>query len=210
MSHHASLRSTSRLVVMVAASVAAVLVLAACSASPSSTATGDVVDDAPGVSEAMLKDHGLDGLDARQIIDRLDALPMDQRPDDLMASIRPNALIVADAAQREVTLPMPDDEFYVSIAPYGSATHECYFHSLTTCTGEIQNGDLRVVVTDADSGETLIDDMRTTFDNGFVGVWLPRDVDVNVTIEHEGRSATAALTTRGDDAATCVTTMQLA
>jgi len=200
----------SRSITVVSVAVAAVLALTACSV-PASTPAGNAqAEDLQLVRDAMMRDHGLDGLNAREIIDRLDALPTAERPDDLMVSIRPNELTLSDAAQREVTLAMPDDEFYVSIAPYDNQTHECYFHSLTTCTGEIQNSDVQVLVTNAASGEILVDKMRTTFDNGFVGLWLPRDIDVNVAIEYDGRSATTELSTSGDEAATCVTTMQLA
>jgi len=212
MPHHSTSRLASRSVTVVAVAVAAMLALTACSAAAStSTSAGNVeADDIQLVRDAMMKDHGLDGLDARAIIDRLDALPTSERPDDLMVSIRPNELTLSDAAQREMTLPMPDDQFYVSIAPYDNVTHECYFHSLTTCKGEIQNGDVHVLVANTDSGEILIDETRTTFDNGFMGLWLPRNIDVNVTIDYDGRSATTDLSTSGDEAATCVTTMQLA
>ncbi|GMA34464.1 CueP family metal-binding protein [Demequina litorisediminis] len=72
---------------------------------------------------------------------------------------------------------MPDDAFYVSLAPYVDTTHECYFHSLTTCTGEMQGEDIDVTVTDVETGEVLVDEAMTTFDNGFVGLWLPRDAE---------------------------------
>lgn len=209
MSQRTTSRGASRAIRTLAVTTSAVLALSACSA-PASNPTGDDhTEDVELAGDAMMKDHGLDGLDARQIIDRLDALPTAEREADLGASIRPNGLIITDAAEREITLPMPDDQFYVSIAPYEDETHECYFHSLTTCAGEIQNADVHMLVTDADSGEILIDETRTTFDNGFVGIWLPRDIDVTVAIEYDGRSATTDLSTSNDDDATCVTTMQL-
>jgi len=209
MSYHANSRWISRSISTLAVAVAAMLALSACTA-PAQTPIGvDGADDVPLVSDAMLEDHGLAGLDAREIIDLLDSMPTAERPDDLVVSIRPHELILTDAAQRETTLPMPDDQFYVSIAPYKDQTHDCYFHSLTTCTGEIQNADVHMLVTDADSGEILIDETRTTFDNGFVGLWLPRDIDITVAIEYDGRSATTDLSTTSDDDATCVTTMQL-
>jgi len=185
------------------------LALSACTAPAQIPTGGDGADDVSLVSDATLKDHGLAGLDAREIIDLLDAMPTAERPDDLMVSIRPNELVITDAAQRETLLPMPDDQFYVSIAPYKDQTHDCYFHSLTTCAGEILNSDVHMLVTDADSGDVLIDETRTTFDNGFVGLWLPRNIDVTVAIEYDGRSATTDLSTSSDDDATCVTTMQL-
>jgi hypothetical protein len=193
----------------VAIAAIAAVVLSACSATaeaPSGAPEGAAVQV---VDEAMLSDLGLAGLDARAIVDQLDAQPLAERP-DYSASVRPDALVITDASQRETTPPMPKDEFYVSIAPYETQTHECYFHSLTGCVGEIHNGEVVVLITDASSGEVLIDESRTTFDNGFVGVWLPRDIDVQVTIGYNGKTATTELSTRSDEDATCVTTMQLA
>lgn len=105
---------------------------------------------------------------------------------------------------------MPADEFYVSFAPYVSRTHDCHFHSLTTCVGELQNAEVSVKITDDATGEVLVDDSLTTFDNGFVGLWLPRGIDATVTVEHDGKTASSPITTKGDDAATCVTTLHLA
>lgn len=166
----------------------------------------DTVDEATG---AILAAHGLDGLDARGIIAKLDTMPLAERPTDLMASIRPTGLVLADDTQREATVPMPEGELYVSFAPYVSQTHDCWFHSLTTCTGELRGADVKVTVTDA-TGATILDETSTTYDNGFLGVWLPRDIDGTLTVEHDGKVATSPISTKGDEAATCVTTLPLA
>ncbi len=205
MTHHLATRGAR--LVAAAATTAAALALAACSTGDTATATDPT---APADQVEALAALGLDGLDAREIIDTLDATPLDERPSDFVASVRPSELVITDADQRETTLAMPEDAFYVSIAPYVEDTHDCYFHSLTTCTGEIQDDDVQVLVTDAATGETLLDETRTTFANGFVGLWLPRDIEATVTIEHEGRSATTDLSTSNDDDATCITTMRLA
>ncbi|CAM3484165.1 CueP family metal-binding protein [Isoptericola cucumis] len=157
----------------------------------------------------MLAEHGLEGLDARQIIDRLDAMPVAERPTDLVASVRPNEVVVTDDQQHESSVPMTSDEFYVSVAPYVDQTHECYFHSLTTCLGELQNASVGVTVTDDATGEVLIDEARQTFDNGFVGLWLPRGIDATISIEHDGRAGTSRVSTGGDEDATCLTSLQL-
>jgi len=48
----------------------------------------------------------------------------------------------------------------------------------------------------------------TTFENGFIDLWLPRDKTFNVTIEHNGKVAESVISTfEGDN--TCITTMQL-
>jgi len=209
MSQHTASHWTRRATRTLAVTTATVLALSACSVPASNQTSDSQTEDVALAGDAMMTDYGLAGLDARQIIDRLDALPTAERESDLGVSIRPTELIITDAAERELTLPMPNDDFYVSIAPFVDQTHECYFHSLTTCMGEIQSSDVQMLVTDADSGAVLIDETRTTFDNGFVGIWLPRDIDVTVAIEYNGRSATTELSTSGDDVATCVTTMQL-
>ncbi|MEG3614682.1 CueP family metal-binding protein [Isoptericola haloaureus] len=201
-------RARQRALLTLTASLAA-LTLAACSAGEPTPSTDDETAAADTASSASLTDAGLDGLDGREIVDTLDALPLAERPTDLMVSVRPDELLVTTADEGETTVSLEGEDFYVSIAPYVDQTHECYFHSLTTCTGELQNAEVDVLVTDDATGEVVLDETRTTFDNGFVGLWLPRDLDATVTIEHDGMSASSPLSTAGADDATCVTTMQL-
>lgn len=140
------------------------------------------------------------------VVDALEALPPAARPTDYTVSVRPAALVVTDAdGERE--LPLPDDVFYLSVAPYVDATHECFFHSLTTCLGELADEEVSVTVV-ADDGEVLLDETRRTAANGFLGLWLPRDVRGTLTVASEGRSASTAFGT-GEDDPTCLTTLQL-
>ena len=122
----------------------------------------------------------------------------------------PNEVLITDATEQETSVPIPEGDFYLSFSPYVNSSHECYFHSLTTCVGELQNAEVSVKITDDATGEVLVDDSLTTFDNGFVGLWLPRGIDATVTVEHDGKTASSPITTKGDDAATCVTTLHLA
>ena len=158
---------------------------------------------------AFMSDHGLAGLDARQVIDRLDALPVAQRPQNLMASVRPDQLMLADDQQRQAILPLPEDEFYLSFAPFRNQTHDCHFHSLTTCLGEMQNEEVKVVLTNAKSGERIVDKTMRTFDNGFVGLWLPRGIEATLTVESRGQKASTPISTASTEDATCLTTLQL-
>lgn len=182
------------------------LVLTSCadsapeSASPSSS---NHVSDSE-----FLSAHDLAGLDAAQVIERLDTMPVADRPTDLLASVQPDALVLTDDQERETQLPMPEDKVYVSVAPYREQTHDCYFHSLTTCIGELGNADVQVMLTDAD-GKVLVNETRETFDNGFVGLWVPRGVEATLTIEHEGQAGTATVTTLNEDDPTCITTLRL-
>lgn len=163
---------------------------------------------APAQSGSLLTEHGLDGLDARAAIERLDTMPLAERPNDLFASVQSAALVFSDGQGAETSLPMPEDELYVSIAPFVDQTHDCYFHSLTTCEGELQNQQLQVLVLDDVSGDVLIDDTIASYDNGFFGIWLPRDITATITIGYEGLSATSTIATAAEDP-TCVTTLQL-
>ena len=56
----------------------------------------------------------------------------------------------------------------------------------------------------------LIDEARQTFDNGFVGFWLPRGIEATLTIELDEQVGTAAISTVNEDDPTCITTLQVA
>ncbi|WP_029090184.1 CueP family metal-binding protein [Brevibacterium album] len=169
---------------------------------------GDAAEASEGVQD-VLAAHGLADLPAEEIIARLDALPLAERPADLLASVLPGELVLTDGAGEEARLPMPEDRFYVSLAPYAEQTHECHFHSLTTCLGELRNAPVSVTVTDAETGEGLLDEELSTYDNGFVGLWLPRGITAEITVEHEGRQAHDTVSTRAGDDATCLTDLRL-
>lgn len=177
-------------------------------AGPAETGTTQSGEQSPS-ADSILADHGLAGAAARQVIDTLDAQPVAERPADLIASVRPGQLLLSDDQGREASLALPDDEFYLSVAPYVSQTHECFHHSLTTCRGELANTPVHVTVTDGDSGAVVVDEDLTTFDNGFVGLWLPRGIEATLTITSDGRSATTAISTSGDEDPTCLTTLEL-
>lgn len=165
------------------------------------------------VAEALLADFDLAGLDAVQIVDRLDRLGGNDRPADLLASVRPEELRLtatdADGTERELALPIPSDRFYLSVAPYVEQTHECFHHSLTTCKGELGGEQIDVQIVDEASGEVLVDGTHTVFDNGFVGFWLPRDIEGTLRISFDGVQGETSFGT-GEDDPTCLTTVQLA
>lgn len=191
---------------LLALAVAVIVPLAGCAttddASPSPESSTTVQD-----GSALLADFGLDGMDAREAIEHLDRLGGTERPSALMASIRPDELVLT-ADGRETTLAMPTDSFYVSIAPYIDQTHDCFFHSLTTCQGELAEADVQITVTDDATGETILDEQTVTYANGFVGVWLPRDITGTLTVSHDGRSVESPISTNADSA-TCLTTLKL-
>lgn len=182
---------------------AAALVLTGCSTtdSASTTATGE------GAQEEFLNTVGLAGMDAREIIDHLDRQPVAERPTDLIASVQPDELVLTGQDQA-VVLDLPADLTYVSIAPYITQTHDCFYHSLTTCLGELGNEPVHVTFTDETTGDTLVDEQVTTFDNGFVGFWVPSEATGTIEVNYQERSGVTEFSTT-DDGATCVTDLRL-
>lgn len=148
----------------------------------------------------------LDTLSPTEVVDVLEAVPVAERPTAFTVSVRPDKLVVTTKGG-ETERALPDDAFYLSFAPYLDTTHECFFHSLTTCHGELGGERIDVTIT-APSGDVLVDDTLTAADNGFVGVWLPRGIRATLTTTYEGKSATAEIGTGPDDP-TCLTTLQL-
>lgn len=187
-----------KLVLMIATLVA--LTLTGCS--PSQQAA-----ESPGDSASLLEAFGLDGMTAAQIIDHLDRLSDAERPVDLMASVRTDELVLS-AGQEEIALELPEDRYYLSVAPFIEQTHDCFYHSLTTCRGELPSAVVQLRATDSD-GTVLVDQSATTYDNGFVGVWLPRALEGTIDVTYGDLRGQTAFSTAGDGP-TCITTLQLA
>jgi hypothetical protein len=177
-----------------AAATALVLALAGCSSSGTP-------------EDPLLTNHGLAGLTGRQIVDELEGRALADRPTDLKASVRPAELQLSDAAGKALNLPLPTDAFYLAIAPYVDGTHDCFYHSLTTCTGELGGKDVHVTITQ-DDGTVLVDEQAATHPDGFVSYWLPRGSSGTVQIAYDGKSGSYAFAT-DDEAPTCLTTLHL-
>jgi hypothetical protein len=194
-----------------AAAFALALTVSGCSSDagdadqPATTASAG--RDVPAAAEQLMRQYGLAGMDPVTVIDHLDRLGGDDRPADLTASVRPGELVLA-ADGEEFQLDIPDDRFYLSIAPYVDQTHECFHHSLTTCTGELDAEEVQVEIVDETNGEVLVDETTTTFDNGFVGFWLPRGIEGTLRVSYDGRTGQADFTT-DDEAPTCLTSLRL-
>lgn len=170
-------------------------------ASPASSASGT---DAP--AYAILRKLGVAGRDVTAVVETLDRKAGD-RQRDVLASVRYDSLLLKDG-DREASLPIPQGRFYLSVAPYVERTHECFHHSLTTCTGELAQKTMQVKITDS-TGAVLTDGPVTTYPNGFVGFWLPRDISGTMTVTYDGKSASSPIST-DKKAPTCLTTLKLA
>ena len=202
----------SRQAVRLAAPLAMLaMVLSGCSQAPAPAPAPASQSDAESTADSveLLERFGLQGLNAAQVIDQLEQLPVAERPANLMASVRPGQLVLSDEAGRQAAMQLPADKFYLSVAPYESQTHDCHFHSLTTCLGELQNADVIVDFTTNDGTKVLDGKQLATNDNGFVGLWLPSGVTGELTITAGGKTSTQSISTAGSEDATCLTTMQV-
>ncbi|MDM8099911.1 MULTISPECIES: CueP family metal-binding protein [Oceanobacillus] len=127
---------------------------------------------------------------------------------DENASITSEQLIVTnDEGEEEAVYDLPEDEFFVSIAPFEQQTHPCEIHSLTGCQGEMVQEEFEVYIENA-AGDVIIDETIQTGENGFIDLWLPRDETYTVEIKQDGKEVTSEISTFQDDF-TCITTMQL-
>ena len=127
--------------------------------------------------------------------------------ENVSASITSHELIVTESNEKETSYELPEEEFFVSIAPFVEKTHECAIHSLTGCQGELVEKEFDVYIQDED-GNVVVDETMASFENGFIDLWLPRDKTYQVKIEYDGKTAESEFSTfEGDN--TCITTMQL-
>ncbi|GGF67432.1 hypothetical protein GCM10010912_10520 [Paenibacillus albidus] len=124
------------------------------------------------------------------------------------ASITSTQLIVTGEDSKEAAYDLPEDEFFLSIAPYEESTHPCAIHSLTGCQGEMTDKEFIVTINDADGKVVLDKAAMKSQSNGFIDLWLPRDQTYRITVEHEGKTAESEISTYKQDN-TCLTTMQL-
>ncbi|MGF7047270.1 hypothetical protein J2T13_001775 [Paenibacillus sp. DS2015] len=123
------------------------------------------------------------------------------------ASITSEQLIVTNGDVNKLTYDLPENEFFLSIAPYVEKTHPCTIHSLTGCQGELMKEEFSVYIADKE-GTVILDETMKSQSNGFIDLWLPRDQTYHITIKHDGKKAESEISTFQIDN-TCIATMQL-
>ncbi len=154
--------------------------------------------------KAFLEKHHLNGLSFEEMVEYLDN-NIDEKT-GFKAAINGKTLMLSDS-NNQFTYELPKNKFYLSIAPYINDTHPCSNHNLVTCRGELVNKTISVLVTDT-SGKVIVDDEYTSGDNGFFGIWLPKNMKGNISVTYQGKTASAAITTYADSN-TCLTTLEL-
>lgn len=126
---------------------------------------------------------------------------------DQSASITSTQLIVTNSDNSQLTYVLPQEEFFVSIAPYIEQTHPCATHSLTGCRGELVDTEFEVYIEDIE-GIVIQSEKLKSNSHGFIDLWLPRDKEYHISItQNENTTESKFSTFENDD--TCITTMQL-
>lgn len=156
--------------------------------------------------DPLLRAHGLEGASTEEVVEQLDRTHED-RDAGLAGSVTYDEVVLDDGTTR-TTLPMPEDRFYLAVAPWTTTTHECFSHSLSGCQGELVGEEFDVRITD-DSGAVLVEEDVTSYENGFVGFWLPKDITGTLEVSSEQGRAVEEFAT-SPDSPTCLTTVQLA
>ena len=151
-----------------------------------------------------LEDVGLSGLSGKEILTGIADGSI--KVEGFSVSVYDDELVVILEDER-ISVDMPKDEFYVSVAPYKEITHECLFHSATGCRGELKSEEFFVEFIDND-GNVLISENMMSLSNGFIDLWLPRDIEGTLTISQNGLVASKVISTASGEP-TCETTMQL-
>jgi hypothetical protein len=151
-----------------------------------------------------LESVGLDGLSGKEILTGVadgsiivDGFGLSVYDDELLVFID----------DEKIFIDMPKDEFYISVAPYIDITHECTFHSATGCRGELKSESFFVEFIDTD-GNVILSENKTSMSNGFIDLWLPRNIEGTLTITQGDLTTSKVIKTVAGEP-TCETTMQL-
>ncbi len=152
----------------------------------------------------FLAQHGISGKTTEQMIETIDQSKQ-ERPLAYSASVTGTELKLSDG-QQQFSFPL-GDKFYLSFAPYINQTHPCFNHSLSGCRGELANTEFDVKITDQ-TGKVILQDKLTSYQNGFIGVWLPRNTQGTIEVSYQGLKAVSPFATQAESQ-TCMTTLHL-
>lgn len=146
--------------------------------------------------------RALEAIDARQAMALADAWGSQVQSEVTTKGIN---FVFPNGFRRLIAL--PPGQVLVAVAPYRNETHPCDTHTMSSCQGELVGVPVEVLARTAD-GTELIHETMTTLANGFIELWLPRDLEVRLTLRADSLAAEEVLST-ADGARTCVTTMRL-
>lgn len=155
-------------------------------------------------TESLIQKYGFEGMSVENVLANLEN-DLDEG-EELSSSVYGDRLELREGNRTE-TIPIPEDKFYLSIAPYINQTHECGIHSLISCRGELANKEIQVDVIDT-NGNVVYSQQQMTYENGFAGIWLPKNIVGVVSVTYDNKTAAVPIDT-ANDSLTCITTLKL-
>lgn len=155
----------------------------------------------PSGANKILKQLDLENTEIKEVVNILDQR-IDE-PTNVGARITGDKLFLYDN-EKEYSLDLPTDSFFVSIAPYINEVHPCTIHNLVSCRGEIFNQTMRIRIVD-ENNQIIIDEDRTTQANGFIGIWLPKGISATLKVDYDGLTVEYPISTYSESD-TCITT----
>jgi len=155
----------------------------------------------PSGANKVLKQLELENTEIKDIVNNLDQR-IDE-PTNVGARITGDKLFLYDN-EKEYSIDLPTDLFFVSIAPYINEVHPCTIHNLVSCRGEIFNQPMRIRIVD-ENNQIIIDEDRTTQANGFIGIWLPKGINATLKVDYDGLTVEYPISTYSESD-TCITT----
>jgi hypothetical protein len=159
---------------------------------------------AGGGQDQQLMDE-LQGVDGKQAMEL--ANKWRQKNLDITSFVTPDAVNFKFKDGKTISVPLPNDQMVVSVAPYIDTTHKCATHYMSKCDAELKNMPVRVVAITA-GGKTVIDKTFKTPPTGFIDLWLPRDQEIIISVSARGKKATGKIYTYRNSK-TCNTTLKL-
>jgi len=144
----------------------------------------------------------LDGLNAAQAVELANAW----KGSDVTSFATTEAVHFTFPDGTEVVVPMPEDQVFVSVAPYLNRTHPCTTHYMSGCQGELVAAPVHVRALRPD-GSVVLDEVVSTGPNGFLDLWLPRGEAFLLDLTLDGYAVQGIVSTT-DGAPTCITTMR--
>jgi len=150
---------------------------------------------------AMLQKYDLNGLSVKEMVNKLDSVTNEDA--GLNASITGTTLILFDN-EKQYDFKLPTSEFYLSFAPYINSIHPCQKHNLISCRGEIKNAEFTISIIKKD-GTVIMNQKVKSLATGFIGVWLPKNIEATLNVTYNGLFVSKDITTY-NDSDTCLTT----
>lgn len=148
--------------------------------------------------KALLKKYDLEKSSAVEIVEKLG----EQEFGALNATVSRDYVTINDG-EKSAKVKIPENKFFLAFAPYINQSEPCTEYNLETSIGELANQTFQVIITKS-NGEVLVDQEMVSNENGFITLWLDKELEANLLIKYNDLTAKAFVTTF-KDSNTCIT-----